>query len=122
MFGARLLLLLGMLVLSAALALPAAANHANTGCASGEGTFSNNEKRYLPYYNINWSGWNAYGDYIAIREDIGGNETYHQSVPGSSSHQTTTPDGLDRYLRTVIQRGGYSSVQWFMHEWSHFYC
>lgn len=103
-------------------ALPASANHANTGCDSGEGTFSNNEKRYLIYANINWSSWSAYGDYIAIRENIAGNETYRQYNLASSSDQTTTPDGLDSYLRTVIQRGGYSSVQWFMQEWSHLYC
>jgi hypothetical protein len=116
-------LLVALIIAVAAIAaLPAAANHPNTGCDSGSGNFSNNEKRYLQYYNINWSGWNAHGDYHAIRENIAGNETYHQYNVGFQQDQTTTPDGLDSYLRTVSQRGGYSSVYWFMVEHSHFYC
>lgn len=48
-----------VVLVASVFAVSASANHANTGCDSGEGTLSNNEKRYLIYANINWSSWNA---------------------------------------------------------------
>lgn len=100
----------------------ASANHGNTLCDSGSGNFSNNEKRFLQYHYINWSVHYSDGDFIAIREDIAGNETFRQGYPAYSEPHVTTPDGYDRYLRAGIQRGGYASNYWYLTEYSHLYC
>lgn len=101
---------------------PASAGHANTLCDHGEGGFSNNSKRYLGYYWINYSFWQASLDYIAIREDTAQNETFHQWQPGGTVSWTNTYNGLDHVLRTVIQRAGYTAASWGMDEFSHGFC
>lgn len=100
----------------------ASANHNNTQCDRFEAYISNNNKYFLRYANMNWSHWLIYVDYIAIREDIAGNETFRQLVSPGTGLDVTTTDGLDRYLRTGTQRAGYSSEFAIFSEWSHFYC
>jgi hypothetical protein len=84
--------------------------HAYTYCDGWSGYYSNNQKIPLAYHYINISTWNGNLDFIGIREDIGGNETFHQWWPGGTTGaQTNTSDGHDRYLRTINQRAGYAS-------------
>jgi hypothetical protein len=120
--GALVLVMAACTLLALAGARGASANHGNTLCDSGSGDYSNNEKRFLQYHYINWSVHFSNGDFIAIREDIGGNETFRQWYPAWSEISVTTPDGYDRYLRAGIQRAGYPSHYWYVTEYSHLYC
>jgi hypothetical protein len=105
----------------AATTSPAFANHPNTQCDYWEGSFSNLEQIPLQIHWIDWSYWSADLDYVAIRKDIAANETFHVYVTGGFI-RTTTDTGNDKYLRTVIQRGGYSSASGWEYEYSHLYC
>jgi hypothetical protein len=94
----------------------ALANHNNTLCDSFHGNISNNNVYPLTYPNMNWSHWFYALDYIGSRQDVGGNETFRQLVAGGYELHVVTPDGNDRYLRTLVQRAGYSSTGGSMYE------
>jgi hypothetical protein len=121
----RKLLVIGALVsalMTLGLAPHAGAYHEAYWCDGNADYYSQNQFRGLKMQTINRSWWYSDHDFIALRFDPSGNETYRQWVPGSSWHTTTTQDGYDRWRRTVIQRAGYSLAYWEMHQYSHGGC
>jgi hypothetical protein len=108
--------------LTLAMAPAADGYHRNALCDYNYGYYSSNQYRSLAMTATNYAYWYSDHDFIAIRVDPAGNETYRQWVPGSSAHESWTTDGYDRWRRTVIQRAGYTQAYWYMEQWSHAYC
>ena len=77
----------------------------------------------LPYRWLNWTYWDADRDYIALRRDGSGNETYRQWIPGGPpSARTTTTHGYDEFRTSGIQRAGYTFTTYSIRQWSHDGC
>jgi hypothetical protein len=101
------------------------AGHMGYACNARFGSYSNNALEWIDGADldyINWSVWGSNRDFVGKRQDIDGTITYSQWVPGGSWHRTTTVDGYDRYLRTGIQRAGYTGADYEMRDYSHAGC
>jgi hypothetical protein len=116
------------MMVALSLAYSASAGHSRAAqgdtyqCDHWLGYLSNNQSHPLAYYNISWSNWDTVGGlyHDDYRQDGSQNTTYFEYTNGHD--QTTTSTGNDAFLQTYIVRGGYSSDQEYVDEWSHNGC